>query len=150
VAAARHEFELDNGNKFYIRRYDPFLSLTILGEVQKKFLPPMASLMEANDPNNPNEDRTRSAMQALENISKNLDGQSLVGLVKLVLNKDYVSVSIHGDAPRQLDEGSINLACEDVSEVIQLVMEVLRFNYEKLFTQGRSLIGVASPQAANQ
>ena len=148
--AARHEFELDNGNKFYIRRYDPFLSLSILGEVQKKFLPPMASLMEANDPTNAGEERTRSAMQALENISKNLDGPSLVGLVKTVLNKDYVSVSIHGDAPRQLDEGAINLACEDVSEVIQLVMEVLRFNYEKLFTQGRSLIGAGSSLVANQ
>ena len=148
--ASRHEFELDNGNKFYIRRYDPFLSLTILGEVQKKFLPPMASLMESNDPNNPADERTKSAMQALESISRNLDGPSLVSLVKTVLNPQYVSVSIHGDAPRQLDESALNLSCEDVSEVIQLVVEVLRFNYEKLFTQGRSLIGAGSSLVANQ
>jgi hypothetical protein len=148
--AARHEFELDNGSKFYIRRYEPFLSLTILGEVQRKFLPPMASLMEANDQKNTDEERTKSAMQAMETISKNLDGKSLVDLTKLVLNREYISVSIQGDAPRQLDEGAINLACEDVSEVIELVLEVLRFNYERLFTQGRNLIGRASPQVANQ
>ena len=148
--AARHEFELDNGNKFYIRRFDPFLSLSVLGEVQKKFLPPLASLMESNDPNNPGEERMKAAMQAMETISRNLDGPSLVGLVKLVLNKEYVSVSINGDAPRQLDEGAINLACDDVFELISLVIEVLRFNYEKLFTQGRTLIGQAAPQVANQ
>jgi hypothetical protein len=148
--AARHEFELDNGNKFYIRRFDPFLSLSVLGEVQKKFLPPLASLMESNDPNNPGEERMKAAMQAMETISRNLDGPSLVGLVKLVLNKEYVSVSISGDAPRQLDEGAINLACDDVFELISLVIEVLRFNYEKLFTQGRTLIGQAAPQVANQ
>ena len=38
MAVTRNEFTLENGNKFYIRRYDAFLSLRVLGEVQKKFL----------------------------------------------------------------------------------------------------------------
>jgi len=141
VAAGRHEFELDNGNRFYIRRYEPFLSLEILGEVQKKFLPPMAQLLEANDETQAENVRMESAMRAIENVSKTLDGKSLINLVKTVLNKDYVSVSIGNQPPVQLDEGMLNQACDDVLDCIKLVVEVLRFNYEKLFTQGRTLIG---------
>ena len=36
MARERNEIKLDNGNTFYIRRYDVFLSLKILGEVQKR------------------------------------------------------------------------------------------------------------------
>ena len=142
MAGNRHEFELDNGNKFYIRRYDPFLSLEVLGEVQRKFLPPLAALMEARDDTNTSEDKIENAMKAVEMISRTLDGKSLIALVKTVLNKDYISVSIQADPPIQLDEGSLNRACDDVFDTIKLVIEVLRYNYEKLFTQGRSLIGM--------
>jgi len=147
VAAGRHEFELDNGSKFYIRRFDPFLSLEVLGEVQKKFLPPIAALMEANDTGQADGTRMDAAMKAVEMISTNLDGKSLIGLVKTVLNKDYVSVSIQAEPPVQLDEGALNRATDDVFDVIKLTVEVLRYNYEKLFMQGRTLIGLG-PQAA--
>ena len=145
MAGNRYEFELDNGNKFYIRRYDPFLSLEVLGEVQRKFLPPLAALMEANDSGAEKQDRVDNALKAVEMVSKTLDGKSLIALVKIVLNPEYVSVSIQADPPIRLDEGALNRACDDVFEVIKLVVEVLRYNYEKLFTQGRNLIGQAPP-----
>lgn len=148
--ASRHEFELDNGNKFYIRRFDPFLSLEVLGEVQRKFLPPLASLLEANDEGQDQDARMEAAMKAVEKISQTLDGKSLIALVKIVLNSDYVAVSIQADPPIRLDEAALNRACDDVFDVIKLVVEVLRYNYEKLFTQGRSLIGRASSSQAIQ
>jgi hypothetical protein len=89
-------------------------------------------------------------MKAVEMVSRTLDGKSLIALVKVVLNKDYVSVSIQAEPPMQLDEAALNRACEDVFDVIRLVVEVLRYNYEKLFTQGRTLIGQGQPQAAIQ
>lgn len=147
--AGRKEIAI-NGSRFFVRRYDPFLSLQILGEVQKKFLPPLASLLEANDPNQDQEERVKAAMFAIEKVSTTLDGQSLVNLVKLVLNQDYISVSIDNAEPRKLDEGALNLACDDIADIIDLVIQVMRFNYERLFTQGRTLIGAASPQLGNQ
>ena len=144
--AGRHEFELDNGNKFYIRRYDPFLALEILGEVQRKFLPPLAALMEARDDTNATpEVKMEAMMKGIEMVSRTLDGKSLIGLAKIVLNQNYVAVSIHADPPIQLDEGALNRACDDVFDVIKLLVEVLRYNYEKLFTHGRDLIGLEQP-----
>lgn len=141
VVGKRYEFELDNGNKFYIRRYEPFLSLEVLGEVQKKFLPPLAAMLEANDPNSSAEVRMDQATKAIESVSKSLDGKSLIALVKIVLNPAYISVSITADPPVPLDEGALNRSVDDVFDVIKILIEVLRYNYEKLFTQGRSLIG---------
>lgn len=143
MASARSEFTLENGNKFYIRKYDAFLSLKILGEVQKKFLAPLASLMEAGDEKNSPEVRAESVMKGIEKISMNLDGEGLVNLTKLVLNPEFISVSIDNDQVTQLNEGTLNLATDSIFDVISLVVEVIRVNYQQLFTQGRGLIGLA-------
>jgi len=149
VVGKRFEFELDNGNKFYIRRYEPFLSLEVLGEVQKKFLPPLAAMMEARD-GQTDEAKMDTAMKAVDMVSRSLDGKSLIALVKVVLNSNYVSVSINADPPIPLDEGALNRSTEDVFDVIRLIIEVLRYNYERLFTQGRTLIGLAQPEPTIQ
>ena len=99
MARERNEIKLDNGNTFYIRRYDVFLSLKILGEVQKRFLVAFTSLMEANDKSIGQEAQERNLFKAIDSLSKSLDGESIVALVKLVLNPEFVSVSIGGDPP---------------------------------------------------
>lgn len=148
MAGSREEFTLENGNKFYIRRYDAFLSLKILGEVQKKFLTPLAGLMGMDDEKVPADQRLEGIMKAVERISVNLDGDSLVALCKTVLNGNFISVSIDGDAPMQLDEGNLNLATNSIYDVISLLVEVLRVNYQELFTRSRTLIGQVQPGTA--
>jgi len=137
MPVSRHEFKLENGNKFYVRRFDAFLSLKVLGEVQKKFLAPLAAIMEARDA----EANSEALNTAVNQISKSLDGDSLVELVKKVLNPDFVSVVIDNSEPSRLDEGTLNLAIDGVYDVVYIVYEVLRYNYADLFTRGRTLIG---------
>jgi hypothetical protein len=48
---------------------------------------------------------------------------------------------IGDNEPEKLDEGLLNLAIHDVSDIIALVVEVLKYNYTDLFTRGRTLIG---------
>jgi Phage tail assembly chaperone protein, TAC len=144
----RSEFQLENGNKFYIRRYDAFLSLRILGEVQKKFLSPLASFMEAQDKSLGEEVQMRNMFDALEKISRSLDGESLVDLTKKVLNPEYISVSYQGEPAEQLNEGMLNRVTDSVYDVILLVIEVLKVNYSELFTRGRTLIGTAQGATA--
>jgi hypothetical protein len=139
----RTEFVLDNGNKFYIRRYDAFLSLKILGEVQKKFLSPLASFLEAQDKTGGGDAQMKSMFDAVDKISRSLDGDNLVDLTKQVLNPEYISVSYQGEPAVQLQEGMLNQATDGVYDVIALVVEVLKVNYQELFTRGRTLIGMA-------
>jgi len=150
MAVARHEFVLPNGNKFYIRRYDAYLSLKILGEIQKKFLSPLASLMEANDPSQENEVRMKIVFDAIEKISLNLDGDVLVELAKKILNPEYISVSIDGEQTEKLNEGLLNRSIDSIADLISLIIETMKVNYTELFTRGKSLIGQAQSVTASQ
>ena len=143
AALTRHEFVLDNGNKFYIRRYEAFLAIKILGEVQKRFLVAFTSLMEANDKSLGAEAQERNMMKAIESVSRSLDGDSMVALIKLVLNPEYVTVIIGEETPNKLDEGLLNRSIDSIYDVIALVFEVLKVNYTELFTRGKTLIGAA-------
>lgn len=146
--ANREEFKLDNGNCFYIRRYDAFLSMKILGDVQKKFLGPFALFMDTVNAELPQEVRDKRTQDAIAQISMSLDGESLIDMAKKVLNPEFVSVSIDGGPPQKLDEGTLNLAIDDIYDVVALVFEVLKVNYAALFTRGRNLIGQAQSEAA--
>jgi hypothetical protein len=150
MARERNEIKLDNGNTFYIRRYDVFLSLKILGEVQKRFLVAFTSLMEANDKSIGQEAQERNLFKAIDSLSKSLDGESIVALVKLVLNPEFVSVSIGGDPPEKVDEGMLNRATDSLFDVVFVLFEVLQVNYKELFTRGRTLIGQGQSNTASQ
>jgi hypothetical protein len=140
MAITRHVFTLDNGNKFHIRRYDAFLSLKILGDIQKRFLAPFIQMIETRDQKTNGEDHFG---QAVDKLSRNLEGESLIELVTKVLHPEFVTIEIEGQDPEKFDEGLLNLAIHDVSDVIALVVEVLKYNYTDLFTRGKTLIGQA-------
>lgn len=150
--ASRHEFVIENGTKFYIRRYDVFLAMRILGDVQKRFMTPFALFIESNDQKLSQEIRDRNLMASIQQFSTNIDGESLIQIAKTVLNPEYVSVSVGGNPPEKLTENVLNMATDSVVDVVALVLEVLKVNYEELFTRGKTLIGQATqaPVAATQ
>lgn len=148
--AGRHEFVLDNGTKFYIRRYDVFLAMKILGDVQKKFLAPFAQFMEANDTKLPQDTRDRNMTEAIQKISTSLDGDSLIEITRKVLNPEFVSVSLNNEPPQKLEENVLNMATSSVADVVMLVIEVLKVNYEELFTRGKTLIGQGQLQGVSR
>ena len=148
--ATRHDFSIENGTKFHIRRYDVFTSMKILGDVQKKFLAPFALFMEANDKSMSQEIRDKNMVDAVEKFSKSLDGDSLIEITKKVLDPEYISVSINGEPPQKLEPHVLNLSVDSISDVIALVIEVMKVNYEDLFMKGKTLIGkVQSPGASH-
>ena len=97
--------------------------------------------MEAQDATLSEEAKERNLFKAIDLVSKSLDGDLIVGLVKQVLNPEFVSVSIEGEPPEKLDEGMLNRATDNLFDVISIVFEVLKVNYTELFTRGRTLIG---------
>lgn len=145
---SRHEFTLSNGNKFYIRRYDAFNSLKILGDVQKRFLAPLVAVFEAVDSRKDAKNGEDHFVNAVEAMSQQLDGDALVDLARKVLNPEFVTVVIDNGEPQKLDEGSLNLATDGIFDIITLITEVLKHNYAELFTKGKTLIGKAQETMA--
>ena len=146
--ATRHEFKLENGSIFYIRRYDAFLSMRVLGDVQKRFLGPFALFMDTVNADLSQEIKDKRTQEAIAKLSSSLDGEVLVDISKKILNPEFVSVSIDGGPPAKLDEGSLNLATDSIFDVVSLIFEVLKVNYEELFTRGRNLIGQGQLEVA--
>lgn len=147
--AERHQFKTNNAT-FYIRKFDVFLSIKVFGDIQRQFLGPIASFMENQDKTRPDSEQIENMIGAIERISKGLDGDTLVLLVKKVLHEEYISVSIDNGAPERLNEGLLNRATNGLGDVVALVIEVIKVNYADLFTRGRDLIGLVPENLANQ
>jgi hypothetical protein len=141
MAASRKEFHLNDKATFYIRKYEPFLALEILGELQTKFLAPLAAFMESADEKTADETKTKYVMDGIERLSRNLDGKELVKMAKMLLNGEYISVSIDNEPAEKLSEHLLNRGVEDVSELAELVIEVIKENFANVFTRGQTLIG---------
>src|SRR4051812_32181445 len=125
--AGRHEFKLNNST-FYIRKYEAFLAIKILGDLQKQFLGPMALFFD-------NANMSSEAIaEGIGKVSRQMDGDTLVALAKKVLNPDFVSVAIGNDTPEKLTENMLNRSIDSVADVIELIKEVLVVNFAEIFT----------------
>jgi hypothetical protein len=149
-------------NTYHVLRYEPFLALEVLGELQKHVLGPITRIIEganappAAAPAQPDDDTAsltapasspvsaaamRGVMDGIDKLSANLDGKTLVRLAKLVLNPEYIAVSIGTEPARKLTSDTVNLAFADVGEMAQLIVEVVKINYEDFIRRSLNLIG---------
>jgi hypothetical protein len=141
LAATRKEYHLNARATFWIMKYEPFLSVEILGDLQVKFLGPLAAFMESGDSDASPQEKSKYIMEGIDKLSKNLTGADLVSLSRLVLNGDYISVSVDNEPAEKLTDNMLNRAIDDVSEMIELVLEVVKVNYQNVFTLGLARIG---------
>lgn len=148
AAPSRIEFKLNDHATFYIRKYEPFLALEILGDLQTKFLSPLAAFLEGNDQDVSQETRMKYITDGIERLSRTLDGKSLVAISRTVLNGEYVTVVIDNDPPEKLSENLLNRSVDNVGEVFVLLAEVLKVNFAEVFTLAMSRIGGVREQVA--
>lgn len=150
-------------NTYHILPFEPFLSLEVLGELQKYLLGPVTRMIEAaqadaglteattaivdGGDDAPAPDLTvsvstmRGIMEGIDKLSANLDGKTLVRLARLVLNPEYVAVSIDGGTGEKLTQVVANRAFGDIGEMAQLIVEVVKANYEGFIKRSLALIG---------
>ncbi len=138
--AKNHEVVIGE-NTFWIKKYEPFLGIEILGTLQKFFLAPALAAAEVADSKGRSEaDLMSMLIQSIEKVSKSLDGQTLRELFRLVIREECVAIEGENEKPIRLTESVINGAM-DVSDLIQLFIEVVTVNYKQVFTDAMSRIG---------
>lgn len=148
--ASRTEVEID-GNTFFIKKFEPFKSVKVLGHLQKSLLGPAGSLVSfSGDPaknNGLQADLSEFAVErAIEKVSRELDGETLERLAKMLIDKEYVSVVLAGsdsDKPAPATEGNLNLAFEDdpFGGILMLFIECIKVNYLAFFMRAQTLFG---------
>lgn len=147
------EFE-QNSNVFYIRPFDPFTSLKLLGDLQKLVSPVIGNVFSAMGSKSGSEEGQEKIsvmdkdidMAAVEKafaaLAEHVDGHKLENMALRILDKSYVSVSIDGRDTVRLDKPQINeLFTGKVSDMLMLIVEVLRVNYGDFTELFKSLSG---------
>ncbi|ABI62470.1 phage tail assembly chaperone [Granulibacter bethesdensis] len=128
---------------YHIKRFDPFRALRILGSLQGVLLAPFAALMDTAR-------GEEAIMQGLRDLSRGLDGEALEKLARLLLDPDCIAVGDDPATARRLSHAMAGSVFSDVSEAIELCMEVVRINYAGFFERGRTLIGQVLPNGTNR
>jgi len=138
------EVEID-GVQVFIRKYDPFLSVAVLGDLQRHLLGPAGAIFSMQD-KKPGVDLSEYSVERMvEKLSSGLDGETLLRLVRRIVNPDYISIQFgEMDKPVKATEGNINLAfTEDpFGGLTLLCKEVLMLNYSAFFMRAASLFGL--------
>lgn len=122
-------------NTFHIRRFQPFLALEILGDLQKTMAGPFISALDGRASQSEAESGA-AMMAAFGKLSASIDGKGLRLLAERLLNPEYVSVTI-GDATqaRKLDAAAIGLSLETAADILQLCWEVVQHNYAEVIAR---------------
>lgn len=127
-----------NGTAFSITPFDPFTGLKIAGDLQKKFIAPMLSVLDGKEAGN--EQAVTAAFAAgLERVLSGMDGDTLVSTAKRLISPDNVLVDWDGDR-RKLEHGLIPVVL-DLSGLVELCIEIARINFAPLFSRLVSRIG---------
>ncbi len=122
---------------FYIRRFEPFTAMKVLGDLQKIILPALgAAAKEVNgiDLDSPDEGLDALAGMlggALAALPQHVDGAKLENAARMLLNPDYVSVSPDGlKSPVRLSEDVAIVVFEGrVMDMFAVMAEVFRVNF---------------------
>ncbi len=119
---------------FYIRRYDAFLSVEILGDLQRQFAGPLLGMIDGKQSASP-EEANATMMAAFSKLSGTIDGKTLKALAERLINPDFVSVSIEGAPVRRLDKTAVNLCLDTAADVLQLCWEIVKHNYSEVIAR---------------
>lgn len=93
---------------FSIRRYNPFLAMRVLGELQKLLVPALGGALESSENATDIAALGGAVGGAVAKIAEVVDGDKMEKAVRILLDGNYVSVSEAGKKNFQrLDEGTV-------------------------------------------
>lgn len=126
-------------NTFYIQTFPPFHAMHVLGDVQKIVVPVLSGAgtgFAAGAAANMDKDLKSWAVIAptviggLERLAEKLDGEQLEHIARLLLDPNYVAVSINGAQAVRLDENAVIEAFDgNPADMLALMYHVFMVNY---------------------
>jgi hypothetical protein len=137
--------------EFMVRKIDPFVALRIFGDLQRDILPAVGHLLEGafaagqGGQGNATPDATLS--EAVRELSAKLDGASLEAWANRLLDPEFVAVSINGRESK-LTREMRTLAFRDAGDILELMFQIIRFNFADFFLRWAGRFGSVQGLAA--
>lgn len=122
---------------FAIRPFPAFHSMKVLGDLQKVVVPALGGAIGGLKPESLDMDTSDVKFiggvvaDALNNLAKTLDGETLERAAELLLDPQYVSVApLHTKDFQPLDEGAVNeIFSGRIIDLIALMVQIFKANY---------------------
>lgn len=133
---------------YWIRRFDAFTALEVLGNLQQKFLGPLLPALDAADGDK--EAMMAAGMSGFARLSASLSGAELKALAKQLINPECISVAVGSadeNATVKLDAVQQLRAFESATDIIELCVAVVRVNFSDALARAGALLGAASSSA---
>lgn len=125
-------------NEFVVNKIPPFQALKIMGNLQRELTPILAPLADTKEGQMPDFERV------LEVLGPRIDGDSLMKWADTLLTPDYVSFGFNGNIVA-LTKDHRDLAFSDPMQILEVMYELLRFNFEEPLRSFASRFGKLLP-----
>lgn len=151
---ARQEIQIGEST-FFVQKFSVMDQIRIFGDLQKTLVPSlgkMFGMFGASTPEKANADQLtdlakKSAVEfseGLQQLSQQLSGAELVKLVDMLVKPELVTVQrddFNNGTDKKLQKNDFDLVFDDMSEIIELVIFILRLNFESFFMKFLARLG---------
>ncbi|MEE6057354.1 phage tail assembly chaperone [Avibacterium paragallinarum] len=151
---ARQEIQIGEST-FFVQKFSAMDQLRIFGDLQKTLAPSLAKMFgmfggetpEKVNGNQITDLAKKSAVEfaeGLQQLSQQLSGAELVKLVDMLVKPELVTVQrddFNNGTDKKLQKTDFDLVFDDMSEVIELVVFILRLNFEPFFMKFLARLG---------
>lgn len=140
--------EVTIGNTtFFVEKFPAMLQIKIFGDLQKTLLPSFGKALSGltADDGADKSGLENQFIDGIRELSQQLDGDSLMKLTETLLRGEYIAFQRddynNGDDTK-LTKDKINVAFEDMGEIVELLIVVLQLNFAPFFTKYLSRLGL--------
>lgn len=146
----RKQTVVEIGSKeFRITQFDPFRQLKLFADLQKEVLPAVGGVLNVAFSKTGDEKADDQAgIAALRELSAKFDGTQVLRWADLLIDQEYVAVSIDGADPVKLTKIAREDVFEDFSEVLELLYHIGKVNFAAPLARWASLSGLAQKLTA--
>lgn len=130
---------------YFVQKFSVLDQLRIFGDLQKTLVPSFAKLIGLSgnaDEKNPKSAGDFSA--GLTELSQQLSGAELVKLATMLIKPELVTVQrddFNNGTDKKLTQHDFDAVFADMSEMVELVIFILRLNFESFFTKYLARLG---------
>ncbi|MCR1838608.1 hypothetical protein NSA18_12055 [Pasteurella caecimuris] len=146
----RNEIQIGEST-FFVQKFSAMEQLRIFGDLQKTLIPSLAKLFSNAPPQSKTEktvekkvENTDGFAEGLEQLSRELDGSSLIKLAEMLIKPELVAVQrddLNNGNDMKLTRPKFDEVFADMSEIVELVIFILRLNFESFFTKYLARLG---------
>ncbi|OOF52565.1 phage tail assembly chaperone [Rodentibacter trehalosifermentans] len=146
----RNEIQIGEST-FFVQKFSAMEQLRIFGDLQKTLVPSLAKLFTGAQPQSKTEktaektvENTDGFAEGLQQLSQELDGTSLIKLAEMLIKPELVAVQrddLNNGNDMKLSRAKFDEVFADMSEIVELVIFILRLNFESFFTKYLARLG---------